>query len=45
MTAFAKEQLAIQAVIGGQMDLAVGTPYSVIQKTNVPIRNVREGGN
>ncbi len=40
MTAFAKEQLAIQAVIGGQMDLAVGTPYSVIQKTNVPIRNV-----
>ena len=26
MTAFAKEQLAIQAVIGGQMDLAVGHP-------------------
>ena len=40
MTAFAKEQLAIQAVIGGQMDIAVGTPYSVIQKTNVPIRNI-----
>jgi NitT/TauT family transport system substrate-binding protein len=39
MTAFAKEQLAIQAVIGGQMDIGVGTPYSIIQKTKVPIRN------
>jgi len=39
MTAFAKEQLAIQAVIGGQMDIAVGTPYSIIQKSKVPIRN------
>ena len=39
MTAFAKEQLAIQAVIGGQMDIAVGTPYSIIQKTKIPIRN------
>ncbi len=40
MTAFAKEQLAIQAVIGGQMDLAVGTPYSIIQKSKVPLRNI-----
>jgi NitT/TauT family transport system substrate-binding protein len=40
MTAFAKEQLAIQAVINGQVDLAVGTPYSVIQKTKVPLRNI-----
>jgi len=39
MTAFAKEQLAIQAVIGGQMDIAVGTPYSIIQKSKIPIRN------
>jgi NitT/TauT family transport system substrate-binding protein len=38
LTAFAKEQLAIQAVLGRQMDIAVGTPYSVIQKTKVPIR-------
>ena len=39
MTAFAKEQLAIQAVMGGQMDIAVGTPYAIIQKSKVPIRN------
>jgi len=39
MTAFAKEQLAIQAVINRQMDIGVGTPYSIIQKTKVPIRN------
>lgn len=39
MVAFAKEQLAIQAVINRQMDIGVGTPYSVIQKTKVPIRN------
>ena len=40
MTAFAKEQLAIQAVINGQVDIGVGTPYSIIQKTKVPIRNI-----
>ena len=39
MTAFAKEQLAIQAVMGNQMDIAVGTPYAIIQKSKVPIRN------
>lgn len=39
MTAFAKEDLAIQAVINGQMDIGVGTPYSIIQKAKVPIRN------
>ena len=39
MTAFAKEQLAIQAVINGQVDIGIGTPYSIIQKTKVPIRN------
>lgn len=40
LTAFAKEQLAIQAVINGQMDIGIGTPYSIIQKTKVPIRNI-----
>lgn len=39
MTAFSKEQLAIQAVINRQMDIGIGTPYSIIQKTKVPIRN------
>ena len=39
MTAFAKEELAIQAVINGQVDIGIGTPYSIIQKTKVPIRN------
>jgi len=38
LTAFSKEELAIQAIINGQMDIGVGTPYSVIQKTTVPIR-------
>ncbi|WP_419904782.1 ABC transporter substrate-binding protein [Kiloniella sp.] len=39
LTTFAKENLAIQAIISGQMDIGIGSPYSVIQKTNVPIRN------
>lgn len=39
LVAFAKEQLAIQAVMGGQMDIAVGTPYAIIQKSKIPIRN------
>ena len=38
MTAFSKEELAIQALINGDADIGVGTPYSVIQKTNVPLR-------
>jgi NitT/TauT family transport system substrate-binding protein len=38
LTSFAKEDLAIQAVINGQADLGVGTPYSVIQKSKVPLR-------
>ena len=32
LTSFAKEDLAIQAVINGQADIGVGTPYSVMQK-------------
>jgi NitT/TauT family transport system substrate-binding protein len=39
LTAFAKEDLAIQAIISGQMDLGIGTPYSIIQKSKAPIRN------
>jgi len=38
LTAFSKEELAIQAIINGQMDIGMGTPYSVIQKTSVPLR-------
>lgn len=38
LTAFSKEELAIQAIINGQMDIGMGTPYSVIQKTKVPLR-------
>jgi NitT/TauT family transport system substrate-binding protein len=40
LTSFAKEELAIQAIINGQADLGVGTPYSVIQKSKVPLRNL-----
>ena len=38
LTSFAKEELAIQALINGQMDIAIGTPYSVIQKSKLPLR-------
>jgi NitT/TauT family transport system substrate-binding protein len=38
LTSFSKEELAIQAVIGGQADLGVGTPYAVIQKSKAPLR-------
>lgn len=40
LTSFAKEELAIQAIVNGQADLGVGTPYSVIQKAKVPLRNL-----
>ena len=40
LTSFAEEELAIQAIVGGQSDLGIGTPYSVIQKTKVPLRNI-----
>ncbi|MFH1208540.1 MAG: ABC transporter substrate-binding protein, partial [Candidatus Omnitrophota bacterium] len=32
------EELAIQAVINGQVDMGQGTPYAAIQKVNVPVR-------
>jgi len=43
ITFLAKEDLAIQAVINGQADLGVGTPYSVIQKSKAPLRIVFQG--
>jgi NitT/TauT family transport system substrate-binding protein len=43
ITYFSKEELAIQAVINGQADLGVGTPYSVIQKSKAPLRILFQG--
>lgn len=43
ITYLAKEELAIQAVINGQADLGVGTPYSVIQKSKAPLRILFQG--
>lgn len=40
LTSFAKEELAIQSIVNGQADLGVGTPYSVIQKSKVPLKNI-----
>jgi len=37
-TAFADEELAIQAVLSGQMDIGFGTPYSAMQRSKAPIR-------
>ena len=40
MTAFSKEELGIQAIVSGQAQIGIGTPYLVLQKTSAPIRNV-----
>jgi NitT/TauT family transport system substrate-binding protein len=40
LTSFAEEDLAIQAILGGQSDLGIGTPYAVIQKAKVPLRAI-----
>lgn len=40
LTSFAKEDLAIQAVINGQADIGAATPFSVMQKTKAPIRGL-----
>jgi NitT/TauT family transport system substrate-binding protein len=40
LTSFAKEELALQAIINGQADLGIGTPYSVIQKSKLPLKNI-----
>ncbi len=37
-TAFADEELAIQAVLSGQMDIGFGTPYSTMQRSKAPLR-------
>ena len=37
-TAFSDEELAIQAILSGQMDIGFGTPYSVMQRSKAPIR-------
>ena len=37
-TAFSDEELAIQSVLSGQMDIGFGTPYSAMQKSKAPIR-------
>ncbi len=37
-TAFADEELAIQAILSGQMDIGFGTPYSVMQRAKAPVR-------
>lgn len=43
ITYFSKEDLAIQAVVNGQADLGVGTPYAVIQKSKAPLRVLFQG--
>jgi NitT/TauT family transport system substrate-binding protein len=40
LTSFAKEELAIQAVVTGQADVGLGTPYAIIQRSKVPLRIV-----
>jgi NitT/TauT family transport system substrate-binding protein len=40
LTSFAEEELAIQAIVSGQADLGIGTPYAVIQKAKVPLRAI-----
>lgn len=39
LTSFSGEDLAIQAVIGGQADMGIATPYAVMQKVKV-LRNI-----
>jgi NitT/TauT family transport system substrate-binding protein len=38
LTAFKSEDIAAQAVVNGQVDVGVGTPYALIQKVGAPIR-------
>lgn len=40
VTSFAKEDLAIQAVVNNQADLGIATPYAVIQKSKAPLRGL-----
>jgi NitT/TauT family transport system substrate-binding protein len=38
LTFFNGEELAIQAILAGQADIGLGSPYAVIQRASVPIR-------
>ena len=38
MTAFKSEDIASQAVVSGQADIGIGTPYALIQNVGAPIR-------
>jgi NitT/TauT family transport system substrate-binding protein len=40
VTSFAKEELALQAVVTNQADLGIATPYAVIQKSKAPLRGL-----
>ena len=37
-TAFSHEELVIQAVLSGQMDVGFGTPYAAMQRSKAPLR-------
>lgn len=37
-TAFSEEELAVQAILSGQMDIGFGTPYSAMQRAKAPVR-------
>ncbi len=41
-TNFSKEDLSIQAVVSGQADLGIATPYAVIQKSKAPVRGLMQ---
>lgn len=38
VTYLKSEDIAAQAVVGGQADIGIGGPYSLIQKVNAPVR-------
>lgn len=38
VTFFKSEDIAAQAVVGGEADIGVGTPYALVQKVKAPIR-------
>ena len=40
ITSFSKEELAVQAVISGQAQVGIATPYSVMQKSQGTIKNL-----
>ena len=40
ITPFSKEELAVQAVISGQAQIGIATPYSVMQKSKGTVKNL-----